>query len=323
MQRTHDPPSHSHSRSPTDARSSRRDVSAAFALRAFRGCAPFGCTSFGARARFRGRTCCAGRAQIFLQLFEVAQDGLVHLLEVATCIPQEPRYVFAKVLSACPDAAADRTQLLLGGLECCFDSSDRTSVLLEACTRGCGRSWASSRFLGGRFTRGCCFGSGGFPSFGFTYWRHRCSFVLELQHALPPRFSQFSAARPRESRPRSHRVRDSAGSARRPYWTVCRCDHRGVRSTTRLFRKGSRNRQRERSWWVSRSEGRCGLGGGGGGWTRPGVRGAPSGPCGRDLVVVELQQVVGCGDQPPFGSCGGSSSALEAIHATVELRVSL
>jgi len=169
---------------------------------------------------------------MFLQLFEVAQDGLVHLLDVATCVPQEPRYVFAKVFSACPDAAADRTQLLLGGLECCLDASDRTSVLLEACTRGCGHTWASSRFFGDRFTRGCCFGSGGFPSFGFTYWRHRCSFVLELQHALPPRFSQFSAARPRESRPRSHRVRDSAGSARRPYWTVCRCDHRGVRSAT-------------------------------------------------------------------------------------------
>src|ERR1035437_2451904 len=170
------------------ARSSRRDASGAFARRAFRGLTPFGCTSFGGRARFRGRTCCAGRAQIFLQLFEVAQDGLVHLLDVATCVPQEPRYVFAKVLSACPDAAADRTQLLLGGLECCLKASDRTSVLLEACTRGCGHTWASSRFIGDRFTRGCCFGSGGFPSFGFTYWRHRCSFVLELQHALPPRF---------------------------------------------------------------------------------------------------------------------------------------
>src|ERR1035437_6411817 len=211
------------------ARSSRRDASGAFARRAFRGLTPFGCTSFAGSARFRGRTCCAGRAQMFLQLFEVAQDGLFHLLDVATCVPQEPRYVFAKVFSACPDAAADRTQLLLGGLECCLDASDRTSVLLEACTRGCGHTWASSRFFGDRFTRGCCFGSGGFPSFGFTYWRHRCSFVLELQHALPPRFSQFSAARPRESRPRSLRVRDSARSARRPYWTARR-GYRAIRA---------------------------------------------------------------------------------------------
>jgi hypothetical protein len=39
-------------------------------------------------------------------------------------------------------------------------------------------------------------------------------------------------------------------------------------------------------------------------------------------VPVELQQVVGGSDEPPLGSHGGSSSALETIDATVELCVS-
>ena len=56
-----------------------------------------------------------------------------------------------------------------------------------------------------------------------------------------------------------------------------------VRQTGPIRR--SRVRQRGRSRWVSRSEGRDGLG-----------CGALSGPCGRYLVTVELQQIVGGGD---------------------------
>src|SRR5215207_2467455 len=50
--------------------------------------------------------------------------------------------------------------------------------------------------------------------------------------------------------------------------------------------------------------------------------GWPLGGRGRDLVLVELEQVVGGGDQPPFGPAGGSSSSLKAVDPTVELRVS-
>ena len=43
---------------------------------------------------------------------------------------------------------------------------------------------------------------------------------------------------------------------------------------------------------------------------------------GRQLVAVELEEVVGGGDQPPFRAAGGSSSSLEAVDAPVELGVS-
>src|SRR4051812_22471146 len=40
-----------------------------------------------------------------------------------------------------------------------------------------------------------------------------------------------------------------------------------------------------------------------------------------DLVLVELEKVVGRVDQAPFGANGGSASAVKAIEATVELGV--
>jgi hypothetical protein len=46
-----------------------------------------------------------------------------------------------------------------------------------------------------------------------------------------------------------------------------------------------------------------------------------SGGCGGGLVGVELEEVVGGGDQPPFGVAGGSSAALEAVDPAVELGV--
>ena len=46
-----------------------------------------------------------------------------------------------------------------------------------------------------------------------------------------------------------------------------------------------------------------------------------SGGCEREVVLVQLQQVVGGGDQAPFGSAGGSAASLEAVDAAVELRV--
>ena len=36
---------------------------------------------------------------------------------------------------------------------------------------------------------------------------------------------------------------------------------------------------------------------------------------------MELEEVVGGGDQAPFGADGGSAAALEAVQAAVELRV--
>src|SRR5680860_348150 len=52
-----------------------------------------------------------------------------------------------------------------------------------------------------------------------------------------------------------------------------------------------------------------------------GCLGGLSGPGGDRLVAVELEQVVGGGDQPPLGATRRSSSALEAVDAPVELRV--
>ena len=45
------------------------------------------------------------------------------------------------------------------------------------------------------------------------------------------------------------------------------------------------------------------------------------GGCERGLVAVELEEVVGGGDQPPFRPAGGSAAALEAVDAAVELGV--
>src|SRR5918994_6351532 len=42
---------------------------------------------------------------------------------------------------------------------------------------------------------------------------------------------------------------------------------------------------------------------------------------GGDLVGVELEQVVGCRDEPPFRPAGGSSAALEASDLAVELQL--
>src|SRR4051812_25987276 len=50
-------------------------------------------------------------------------------------------------------------------------------------------------------------------------------------------------------------------------------------------------------------------------------RPALSGAGGRECVRVELEQVVGGGDQPPFRAGGGSAAALEALDPAVELRV--
>src|SRR6478672_7345476 len=44
-----------------------------------------------------------------------------------------------------------------------------------------------------------------------------------------------------------------------------------------------------------------------------------SGCGGGELVVVELEQVVGRGDQPPFAARSGSAAALEAFDRAVEL----
>jgi hypothetical protein len=40
---------------------------------------------------------------------------------------------------------------------------------------------------------------------------------------------------------------------------------------------------------------------------------------GGEAVVVELQQVVGRGDEPPFAAAGGSAAALEAFDRAVEI----
>src|SRR5829696_10363042 len=42
---------------------------------------------------------------------------------------------------------------------------------------------------------------------------------------------------------------------------------------------------------------------------------------GGELVAVELEQVVGRRDEPPFRPAGGSSAALEATDLTVELQL--
>src|SRR5664280_2595687 len=54
----------------------------------------------------------------------------------------------------------------------------------------------------------------------------------------------------------------------------------------------------------------------------PGSYTAFSGPHRGELVLVELQEVVGGGDQSPLRPRGRSSAALEAIDATVELCLS-
>src|SRR3954454_1922716 len=43
---------------------------------------------------------------------------------------------------------------------------------------------------------------------------------------------------------------------------------------------------------------------------------------GGDLVAVELEEVVGCRDEPPFRPAGGSSATLEASDLAVELQLS-
>jgi hypothetical protein len=88
-----------------------------------------------------------------------------------------------------------------------------------------------------------------------------------------------------------------------------------------LFRKGFGGRLRGRSWCVSRCRRAWWFSALGSGSAR-GPSWALSGPGGRCLVRVELEQVVGGGDKPPFGSDGGSSSTLEEIDATVELGLS-
>src|SRR6185312_17284292 len=53
-----------------------------------------------------------------------------------------------------------------------------------------------------------------------------------------------------------------------------------------------------------------------------GARGAAGrvlGRCGGDAVAVELEEVVGGGDQSPFRPAGGSPAALEASDLAVEL----
>src|SRR5918994_518240 len=42
---------------------------------------------------------------------------------------------------------------------------------------------------------------------------------------------------------------------------------------------------------------------------------------GRERVAVELEEVVGGGDQPPFGADGAASSSSEAVQAAVELHL--
>jgi hypothetical protein len=39
-------------------------------------------------------------------------------------------------------------------------------------------------------------------------------------------------------------------------------------------------------------------------------------------VAVELEEIVGRGDEPPFGAAGGSAAALEAADLAVELDLS-
>src|ERR1035441_5541429 len=59
-----------------------------------------------------------------------------------------------------------------------------------------------------------------------------------------------------------------------------------------------------------------------------GERAQPAGDClrsagrGGDLVAVELREVVGRGDQPPFGQRGGSAASLEAVDLAVVFGVS-
>jgi hypothetical protein len=71
--------------------------------------------------------------------------------------------------------------------------------------------------------------------------------------------------------------------------------HENTRLPVRLFRKRSGRRQRGRSWWVSRPEARGGLGGGAYLAARLDLPEPLSGPGGRNLVPVELQQIVGGG----------------------------
>jgi hypothetical protein len=46
-----------------------------------------------------------------------------------------------------------------------------------------------------------------------------------------------------------------------------------------------------------------------------------SGGDGGEAVVVELEQVVGCRDEPPFASAGRPAAALEASDLAVELDI--
>src|ERR687886_548359 len=52
------------------------------------------------------------------------------------------------------------------------------------------------------------------------------------------------------------------------------------------------------------------------------MRRAPAATRSGGLVAVELQEVVGGGDQSPFRPARRSSAALEAVDPSVELRVS-
>jgi len=67
-------------------------------------------------------------------------------------------------------------------------------------------------------------------------------------------------------------------------------------------------------WCVPGAVGAAGRRGG-----RMGPPGRPSGRCEGHLVLVELQQVVGGGDQSPFRACGGSASSQKLTDAPVVL----
>src|SRR5919199_489546 len=49
--------------------------------------------------------------------------------------------------------------------------------------------------------------------------------------------------------------------------------------------------------------------------------GGRSGSGDGDLVLMELEQVVGGSDQAPFAACRGSASSSEAVEPAIELRV--
>jgi hypothetical protein len=132
----------------------------------------------------------------------------------------------------------------------------------------------------------------------------------ELRHARRPHTVEEEKARPTRLLVVANRRLAGAGPDAR---ASSRASVRGDAAKTTASTRGCRV-SRGAAWRQGRS----------GRWTgvRSCRRRGPSGPRGGELVLVELQQVVGGGDQAPFRSDRRSSPSVEAVDAAVELGVS-